>query len=193
MWEAVALSLGQEPAELPAYLGVHNLYGDDPFRICPANFRERLSVANSNCGIAFEVKLVHPLRARCIVDLPLFSKWLAGLALDMPPEMVAMVPASIAEPKAKPIDAPVTLKPLVPAITEEDTERRLKLLRLLGGSAKYSQGEWRFKGTAALVAQEKADGRNRSDEKTIRADLKEAAQAERDAKAAGFGTGLGQR
>lgn len=74
-----------------------------------------------------------------------------------------------------------------------DAERRLNLLRQLGGSSQYVNGEWKFKGIKLLVTREKADGRNRSDEKTIRSDLKAAAQAERDAKNAGFAFGLGQR
>ena len=75
----------------------------------------------------------------------------------------------------------------------DDPERRLSRLRELGGSAKHRGGEWRFTGIAKLVASEKAQGRSRSDEKTIRLDLKEAAQNEREAKRAGFGSGLGQR
>lgn len=74
-----------------------------------------------------------------------------------------------------------------------DPERRLALLRELGGAAKYSRCEWTFTGIKALVDTEKANGRKRSTEKTIRADLKEAAQIERDAKNAGFAAGLGQR
>lgn len=74
-----------------------------------------------------------------------------------------------------------------------DTERRLALLREIGGSAKYKDYKWKFTGTKALVAREKADGRKRFDEKTVRADLKEAAQAERDANRARFTDGLGQR
>ena len=74
-----------------------------------------------------------------------------------------------------------------------DPERRLARLRTLGGTAKYSRGEWRFTKIGELVKAEKADGRNRSDEKTIREDLKAAAQTESAAKNAGFGSGLGQR
>jgi hypothetical protein len=66
-----------------------------------------------------------------------------------------------------------------------DSERRLALLRELGGSVKLRHGEWRFTGIKALVASEKAARTGRSDEKTIRADLREACQAERDAKTAG--------
>lgn len=66
-----------------------------------------------------------------------------------------------------------------------DPERRLTLLRKLGGSPKYARGEWKFTGIAALVANEKANGFKRCTEKTIRADLKEAAQAELEAKRAG--------
>lgn len=74
-----------------------------------------------------------------------------------------------------------------------DAERRLTRLRALGGTAKYVRYEWKFTGMADLVESEKADGRKRRSEKTIRADLRQAAQAERDEKNAGFGAGLGQR
>ena len=84
-----------------------------------------------------------------------------------------------------------TTDPLMVALSDE--ERRINLLRELGGSAKYERGDWKFSGIAALVKRERADGHKRHDEKTIRADLKKAAQAEREAKSAGFSTGLGQR
>lgn len=71
------------------------------------------------------------------------------------------------------------------AKTEQDPERRLALLRKLGGDAKYIHGKWRFPGIAALVKSEKDKSKKRSDPKTIRADLKVAAQAEKDAKRAG--------
>lgn len=74
-----------------------------------------------------------------------------------------------------------------------DPERRLARLRSLGGSATYKHGEWQFKGISALVALEKNEERKRSDEKTIRADLKEAAENELVAKRAGAFSGLGSR
>ncbi len=77
--------------------------------------------------------------------------------------------------------------------TKPDPERRLARLRALGGCARYKRNEWKFTGMAVLVASEKSEGRARCDEKTIRADLKEAAQNELEAKRAGFGSGLGQR
>lgn len=77
--------------------------------------------------------------------------------------------------------------------TRPDPERRLALLRQLGGTAKYARYEWTFTGIGKLVASEKDNGRKRSAEKTIRADLKEAAQDERDKTRAGFSDGLGQR
>ena len=91
-------------------------------------------------------------------------------------------------------EAPTPDEPALNAQTApDDPERRLSRLRELGGSAKHRGGEWRFTGIAKLVASEKAQGRSRSAEKTIRLDLKEAAQNEREAKRAGFGSGLGQR
>lgn len=97
-----------------------------------------------------------------------------GLAVQTAPAQNTAKPAPVADSDALP-----------------DPERRLALLRALGGDAKYSRGDWTFKGISALVASEK--GRKRSTEKTIREDLKEAAQKERDAGRAGFATGLGQR
>lgn len=96
------------------------------------------------------------------------------------------------EPPAPP-PTPTPVEPPLSAQTTPDPERRLARLRELGGSMKHRSGEWRFTGIARLVASEKAQGRSRSDEKTIRADLKEATQNELEAKRAGFGSGLGQR
>ena len=77
--------------------------------------------------------------------------------------------------------------------TTPDPERRLARLRVLGGNAAYKRGEWNIVGISVLVASEKSEGRKRSDEKTIRADLKEAAENEREAKRANAFSGLGQR
>ena len=77
--------------------------------------------------------------------------------------------------------------------TTPDPERRLARLRELGGNATYKRGEWKITGILALVASEKSQSRKRSDEKTIRADLKEAAENEREAKRANAFSGLGQR
>ena len=77
--------------------------------------------------------------------------------------------------------------------TEPDPKRRLDRLRALGGDAIYRRGDWKITGISALVASEKGEGRKRCDEKTIRADLKEAAKDEREAKRADAFAGLGQR
>lgn len=87
--------------------------------------------------------------------------------------------------------APAPVETVEPA--RPDPERRLALLRELGGAAKYTRGEWTFPGIKTLVDSEKANGHKRSSEKTIRADLREAAQSERDEKRAGFTAGLGHR
>lgn len=95
------------------------------------------------------------------------------------------------EAQAKDTATPAPVVDVVPA--RPDPERRLALLRELGGAAKYTRCEWKFTGIKALVDSEKANGRKRSTEKTIRADLKEAAHNERDESRAGFHDGLGQR
>jgi hypothetical protein len=103
-------------------------------------------------------------------------------------------------PKEMDIAPVVTTPPVEPGVADSasgtpaenipDAERRLFRLRALGGSAKYRRGEWKFTGITDLVASEKTEDRKRRDEKTIRADLKEAAQAERDGKQAGHWDGL---
>ena len=66
--------------------------------------------------------------------------------------------------------------PSSPIVSEPD--RRLKALRDLDGDAKWLKMKWRFTKIKDLVAQEKHAGKLRSDEKTIRKDLTEAAEAE---------------
>ena len=77
--------------------------------------------------------------------------------------------------------------------TTPDSERRLARLRALGGDASLKQGEWRIRGIVALEASEQREGRSRRSQKTIRKDLIEAAESEREAKRANAFTGLGQR
>ena len=101
LWEAVALSLNLEPDKLPVYLAAFERFGDDPFRICPQSFLDRLQVANSNCGISLGYRPVHKLKARCLVDLPAFGAWAVNQNIpDMPPKLAAM---AATEPQAAPI------------------------------------------------------------------------------------------
>ena len=107
-------------------------------------------------------------------------------------------PSAKPMPPARPLnEAPAPeAAPAAPEFSAQeapDPERRLARLRELGGSAKYRDGNWRFTGITLLVADEEEQCRRRRDEKTIRADLKEAAQNELEAKRAGFGSGLGAR
>ena len=69
-------------------------------------------------------------------------------------------------------------------VTLPDHERRLKRLRELGGDAVYKNGEWKFPRITALEEEERAAGRMRVSQKTIREDLRRAAQEERDARIA---------
>ena len=125
----------------------------------------------------------------CFPDFP-FSETDADMGNPAhPTQAVAFVVAD----SASNAPAPTPVEPELSTQEAPDPERRLSRLRELGGSAKHRSGEWRFTGIASLVASEKAQGRSRIDEKTIRADLKEALQNELEAKRAGFGSGLGQR
>ena len=81
--------------------------------------------------------------------------------------------------------------PAAPHIPE--SERRLARLRELGGDVKYVQARYRITGIVKLIKSEIDSGAARCSQKTIRADLQEAFDAERLAKTAVFGAGLGQR
>ena len=96
-------------------------------------------------------------------------------------------------PRAEPLQAATGADSLASIQMAPEPERRLARLRDLGGNAARKNGEWKFTGIAALAAKEKEEGRKRNDAKTIRGDLKEAAQNELEARRAGFGNGLGQR
>jgi len=62
---------------------------------------------------------------------------------------------------------------------KSDKLRRLEALRALGGDVRGFKGKWSVTGIGLLVKQEKDEGRDRRSEKTIRADLQEAAEAEK--------------
>ena len=70
-----------------------------------------------------------------------------------------------------------------------DPQRRLDNLRKLGGSATYDRknSRWKFTRISELIASEAAEGRARSSDKTVRADLVKAGNAEREAKSEGSG------
>lgn len=107
----------------------------------------------------------------------LFRAELAASVVAAP--VPVMVPVAELGAALGTLDATV----VVPASELPDPERRLIALRELGGAAKWTRGRdgiqaWRIKGIQSLVAQEKAQGRKRSDEKTIRDDLRDAAEAE---------------
>lgn len=110
---------------------------------------------------------------------------------EAPEAVVEVVAPLVMVAKNAATDAP----PTSAIDTRPDPERRLALLRELKGTATYvrSKCEWVFTGMSVLVKRKKVDGRKRRTEKTIRADLKKAAQSERDAGNATPYAGLGQR
>ena len=65
------------------------------------------------------------------------------------------------------------------AVTPPEPQRRLAALRSLSGDVKWWKRDWAITGIGKLVKQEQAEGRNRRSEKTIRAELHDAAEAEK--------------
>ena len=100
LWEGVALSLNLDPEGLPVYLRAVE-HGDDPFKICPAAFKERLEIAVSSVGTAFPVKERHlSSRARSLVDLPVFCSWIRFIGWELPANF--MEPSPKQTPSAAP-------------------------------------------------------------------------------------------
>lgn len=84
---------------------------------------------------------------------------------------ISRLPTPVADPSpvAEPSEPP-------------DPQRRLAALRAMGGDVRKFHGKWEATGIKKLEAQERLEGRARVSEKTIRADLFEAAEAEAQAK-----------
>lgn len=184
LWKAIALSCGVEP---PAYFpeGL-----DEEFDLRMAIAIAHVTPAGSLSNV---VRNKRPHMS--IVRLADIAR-LAGLSAPpwiLPPQFPLPSTSAQINTTSDLEKKKFTEQPTPPEYP--DPERRLALLRELGGTATLnrSKGDWTFTGIAGLVASEKAAGRKRKDEKTIRADLKIAAQDERDAKAAGPFHGLGQR
>ena len=90
-----------------------------------------------------------------------------------------------------PLHPPPALGPIVPYVS--DAERRLARLRELGGDVKYVKNRYKTTKIVALALSEIADGRPRISQKTIRSDLHQAFNDERESRKAVFGAGLGQK
>ena len=78
------------------------------------------------------------------------------------------------------VGVPPSAEPVPLADEAPDPQRRLAALRALGGNATRMNGNWSFTKINELTANEKANRRKRSDQKTIRRDLEMAAKAERE-------------
>ncbi len=168
-------------------------------------------------------KLAMGGRHLATISLDQFARWGLHVELEMPSELVALASGQqpkqsetafekteelnamrmpgdggmsfrrqwLSTEAAKDAPEPVRETTNTVVTTLPDAERRLTLLRHLGGSVKFANYEWKFTGIKKLVQSEV--GKPRSSEKTIRADLIEAANQEREAKKAGFADGLGSR
>jgi hypothetical protein len=124
------------------------------------------------------------------ITAPVFFDWLQRADIRPSAYIAAwFATQGIVEPPAAPEVAVVAL-----AGTHQtpDAERRLARLRELGGNAQKRRGEWKFTGMSMLVESERAENRKRRSEKTMRADLIQAATSADEEQRAGFATGLGK-
>lgn len=115
--------------------------------------------------------------------------------LDLGKGLVRVLPGSVKAWRSAVGRPEWALLRAVPATSASTTgpihsepQRRLAALRALGGDVTRSGRDWSITGIAALEAKERAEGYGRSSQKTIRADLKKAAEDESNAKRAGEST-----
>lgn len=141
-----------------------------------------------------ELKKWQAIPAETVSELERKEQKIAALKVERAALLASVFPGDSQQQATEPPAPPVVAAGASDGVEQTpDAERRLARLRALGGTAKYVRHEWKFTGMADLLESEKADDRKRRSEKTIRADLIQAAKAERDEKSAGFGAGLGQR
>ena len=176
-WRDHKLQIGYDRAELTPALFIHEL-DLIPELLAGPLVGGTIKLLKKATGCATIWNSIEATKARTLAD---------SLGLAFPPELSAAQPPQPA-PQAEAPAGGVSGGGAVPA---PDPERRLARLRAMGGSATYRRNEWQFTGIKALVDAERNEGRKRSAEKTIRADLREAAEAEREAKRAGHWDGLG--
>jgi len=176
-WRDHKLQIGYDRAELTPALFNHEL-DLIPELLAGPLVGGTIKLLKKATGCATIWNSIEATKARALAD---------SLGLTFPAELMP----TLRQRPAPPAEAPAVGVSGGDAAPLPDPERRLARLRELGGGATYRRNEWKFTGIAALVAAERNDGRKRIDEKTIRADLKEAAQAEREAKRAGHWDGLG--
>ena len=158
LWQCVAISCDIEPECMNTRGRFNTTEAEIP--LVP-EFTRRLTLANDQVRVG---GALHPFLLEATGDsrafrLPLwrFGAWAVG-RWNLP-------------------DRFPTVPPSESAVTLPEPQRRLAALRSLGGEVKRSNGKWAITGIGKLVDQEKANGFERSDEKTIRKDLKEAAEA----------------
>ena len=197
IFEAAALSLGYELDTLPP---VGRAWGDKPPIDHPLDHRERTILAfehakngslatkgtTSETGAQFDKSTELDAGQFWAVDLGVFRAFCDRMGWAVPAKFT---PVGY-DPESAIADSPSVAENQGINQSPADPERRLARLLLLGGSAKYHNCDWKFTGIKALVKTEKTEGRDRSDEKTIRGDLKLAVQAERDKEKAGPFDGL---
>jgi len=197
IFEATALSLGYE---LDTLSPVGRAWGDKPPIDHPLAYRERTILAfehakngslatrgtTSETGAQFDKSTELDAGQFWDVDLGVFRAFCDRMGWAVP---VEFRPVGY-DPEGAIADSPSVAENQDTNQDLAGPKRRLARLRSLGGSATYQNCGWKFKGIQALVECEKNESYKRSDEQTIRGDLKLAAQAERDKKTAGPFDGL---
>jgi hypothetical protein len=170
IWEAAALMGGYEPRQIALGEIVVNDDGD-----CPDLSDEQRTLFSAVAigqleGFPSQISN-SPLKTQ--IPTASFISWLRGVSMDALADALATRPAHHSHESSN---------------AEAEARRRLSLLRKLGGSINRTSGsgsKWKIKGISKLAHAESSEGKARSSEKTIRADLIKAAELERDANRVG--------
>jgi hypothetical protein len=175
LFQAIALSLDIDPEKLRSDA---DDYPDPPEE--QPKFVKRLKLVLSNIHDRTQFTPIGWSSDPSFHDVKLgeVGTWLNNHGYELPPDFPLASSATVVAAKKRET-------PPAAVAAMADPQRRLVLLRSIGGSVKYRSGDWRFTGMKALVELEKSDGRGRADPKTVRADLLEAAEAERQSEKEG--------
>ena len=183
VWEIAALIHGFDP-RAAGDVAVQD--PDDPdsrYGVPPdTSWEERVVISAAETGVLMSAPIdVTAPDIHTKISMASLMPWLQAQGYD---DLAAKLSTTMT---ANNMHGSLSTVPQLPNMS--DPERRLKALRDLGGDAKWTryrgQQQWRFTKIKELVAQEKHAVKPRSDEKTIRKDLTDAAQAESIAKKCG--------
>lgn len=185
VWDACCLAVGIRRRHQFSYRGWAVAYADAASPIACERMKQAIRLHDT-----FRYDRKHVGDSVMLED---FAAWAVGRRLLSADECTELIGSLLAAPTAPRADAAPAGESSTKTgatrlqLRQSDPARRLAELRKLGGDVKLINGEWEVTGIGELEKKERADGRKRISQKTIREDLIAAAKAEREGRREGKG------